>query len=109
MSNQHPAPEDYASSAYDDEEDEDGSSEGGEEEDGGVVAETQPAQRQQLPILTSPISDERRYQLRSTPDQSQRAQQQQQQQQQPRYPFVNAARVRGLGGATTINRSAGHQ
>jgi hypothetical protein len=49
-----PAAEDDAILAYDDEEDEDASS---EDEAERVVAETQPAQWQQLPILTSPITD----------------------------------------------------
>jgi hypothetical protein len=95
--NNHPAAEDDTLLAYNDEEDEVASN---DVEDERVVAETQPAQRQQLPIFTSPINGGQRYQLGSTPDRlasSQRAQQQQ----QPQYPFVNAVRVMGLGGART--------
>ena len=78
-------------SATDDEEDEAASSRSGEEEE--VVGETQFVQQQQLPILTSPITEGGRYQLRSTPDRL--AASQRRQQQQPRYPFVDAARLRG--------------
>ena len=95
MSNTCPAAEEeYASSAFDSDNNEDASS-GNEEEE--MVGETQPAQQQPQPILTSPITDGRRYQLRSTPDRL--ASSQRGLQQQPRYPFVDAARVRGLGGA----------
>jgi hypothetical protein len=78
MSNTHPtAEEEYASLAFDSDDDEDASS-GDEEEE--MVGETQPAQQKQQPILTSLITDGRRYQLRSTPDRlasSQRGLQQQ--------------------------------
>ncbi len=90
--NTDPAAEDNndALSAYEDDDSEEATSgEKGEE----IVGETQPAQQQQLPILTSPITDGGRYQLRSIPERL--AASQRGQQQQPRYPFIDAARVRG--------------
>ena len=97
--NYRPAAEDEASD--DDAEDEAASSKDGDNE---VVGETQPGQQQQLPILTSPTNDGRRYQLRSTPEHLLQAQRGQQQQ---RYPFIDATRVRGLGGGrTTVNAVA---
>ena len=79
--NSHPAPkdDDAVSASFSDEEDDDATS--GEEEEEIIVGETQPAQQQELPILTSPITDGGRYQLRSTPERlaiSQRGHQQQQ-------------------------------
>ncbi len=92
----HTAVEDDVS-ATDDEDDEAASSGSGEEEE--VVEETQFAQQQQLPILTSPITEGGRYQLRSTPDRL--AASQRRQQQQPRYPFIDAARLRGSSAGRT--------
>ncbi len=53
--NKHSAAEDDAAlSAYEDDDDEDATSREEEEE---IVGDTQPAQQQQLPVLTSPITD----------------------------------------------------
>jgi hypothetical protein len=83
--NYHPTAEDDAESATDDEEDEPPA--GKKKKLWG----NQFAQQQQLPVLTSPITEGGRYQLWSTPGRL--AASQRGQQQQPRYPFVAAARV----------------